>query len=160
MTGPQHYVAAEQLLEHAAAMLDTDVDPSRATELVQRQIAVATLGRAHACSRPGSAPAWDRSTPRNGGMLRPCGQSEHLAALAADLRQYVAMADRYRTASGWSVEVVERSGTPDNSDGQQLRVRYHGFYIADVRTVAELEQWFSLADLEPDGFWPTLSQTG
>jgi len=57
------------------------------------------------------------------------------------------MADRYRTASGWSVEVVERSGTPD---GQQLRVRYHGFYVADVRTVAELEQWIPLADLELD----------
>jgi hypothetical protein len=61
------------------------------------------------------------------------------------------MANRYRTASGWSVEVVERSGTPDNSNGPQLRVRYHGFYVADVRTVAELEQWFPLADLEPDG---------
>jgi hypothetical protein len=61
------------------------------------------------------------------------------------------MADRYRTAGGWSVEVIERSGTPDNTDGQQLRVRYHGFYVADVRTVAELEQWFPLADLEPDG---------
>jgi hypothetical protein len=61
------------------------------------------------------------------------------------------MADRYRTASGWSVEVVERSATPDHSDGQQLRVRYHGFYVADVRTIAELEQYFPLADLEPDG---------
>jgi hypothetical protein len=45
------------------------------------------------------------------------------------------MADRYRTASGWSVEVVERSATPDHSDGQQLRVRYCGFYVADVRIV-------------------------
>lgn len=61
------------------------------------------------------------------------------------------MADRYRAASGWSVEVVQRSGTPDNRDGQQLRVRHHEFYVADVRTVAELEQWFPLADLEPDG---------
>ncbi len=84
-------------------------------------------------------------------MPRPCGRSNYLAALSADLRQYDVMADRYRTASGWSVEVVERSGTPDNRDGQQLRVRYHGFYVADVRTVAELEQWFPLADLEPDG---------
>jgi hypothetical protein len=65
------------------------------------------------------------------------------------------MGDRYRTPSGWSVEVVERSGTPDNSDGQQLRVRYHRFYVADVRTVAELEQWFPLADLEPDGLTVT-----
>jgi hypothetical protein len=29
-------------------MLDADVDPHRAAELVQRQIAVATLGQAHA----------------------------------------------------------------------------------------------------------------
>jgi hypothetical protein len=57
------------------------------------------------------------------------------------------MTDRYRTMSGWTVEVVERSGTPDNSDGQRLRVRYHGFYVADVRTVAELEQYFPLTDL-------------
>lgn len=61
------------------------------------------------------------------------------------------MADRYRTMSGWTVDVVERSGTPNNCDGQQLRIRYHGFYVADVRTVAELEQYFPLTDLEPDG---------
>jgi uncharacterized protein (DUF427 family) len=61
------------------------------------------------------------------------------------------MGDCYRTASGRSVEAVERSGTPDNSDGQQVRVRYNGLYVADVRTVAELEQWFPLADPEHDG---------
>jgi hypothetical protein len=61
------------------------------------------------------------------------------------------MTDRYRTMSGWSVEVIQRSGTPDCSDGQRLRVRYHGFYVADVRTVAELEQYFPLTDLEPEG---------
>jgi len=27
MTGPQHYTAAERLLQHAATMLDADVDP-------------------------------------------------------------------------------------------------------------------------------------
>lgn len=48
MTGPQHYRVAEQLLEHAATMLDADVDPARAAELIQRQTAVATLGQAHA----------------------------------------------------------------------------------------------------------------
>jgi len=64
------------------------------------------------------------------------------------------MPDRYRTASGWGVEVVERSGTPDNSDGQRLRVRYCGFHVADVRTVSELEQWFPLSELEPDRLIP------
>ena len=43
-----HYAAAERLLQHAATMLDADVDPQRTAELVQRQIAVATLGQAHA----------------------------------------------------------------------------------------------------------------
>jgi hypothetical protein len=47
-TGPQHYARAEQLLGHAATMLDTEADPSRAAELIQRQIAIATLGQAHA----------------------------------------------------------------------------------------------------------------
>ena len=41
---PDRHIAAEQLLEHAATMLDADVDPERADELVQRQIAVAALG--------------------------------------------------------------------------------------------------------------------
>jgi hypothetical protein len=36
MTGPEHYLAA---VEHAAAILNADVDPHRAHELVQRQIA-------------------------------------------------------------------------------------------------------------------------
>jgi hypothetical protein len=48
MTGPEHYLAAEHLLEHAATMLAADVDPQRAAELVQGQIAVAALGEAHA----------------------------------------------------------------------------------------------------------------
>ncbi len=143
MTGPEHYAAAERLLEHAATMLDADVGSERAAELVQRQIAVATVGQAHAllaaAAAIGLSARLGRSTNRSGGRLPRCGQGSHLAALCADLRQYGTMVDRYRTASGWSVEVVERSATPDNSDGQQLRVRYHGFYVADVRTVAELE---------------------
>jgi hypothetical protein len=48
MTGPEHYLTAERLLEHAATMLDADVGSERAAELVQRQIAVAALGQAHA----------------------------------------------------------------------------------------------------------------
>jgi hypothetical protein len=47
MTGRQHF-AAEQLLEHAATLLEADVEPERASELVQRQIAVAPHGRARA----------------------------------------------------------------------------------------------------------------
>ena len=71
-------------------------------------------------------------------------------ACAADLGQYGGMADRYRAPGGWTVEVVHLSGTPDRRDGERLRVRQHGFYVADVRSVAELEQWFPLASLEPE----------
>lgn len=60
------------------------------------------------------------------------------------------MPDRYRTPDGWTVEVVQLSGT-HGRDGQWLRVRYRSYFVADVRSVGELEQWFPLADLEPDG---------
>lgn len=60
------------------------------------------------------------------------------------------MADRYRTGDGWSVEVVNLTGTPDRHDGQWLRVYCCNYWVADVRSIAELEQWFPLADLEPD----------
>jgi hypothetical protein len=55
MTGAEHYLAAEQLLEHAATMLDASVAPEHVGELVQRQIAVATLGQAHALLAVASA---------------------------------------------------------------------------------------------------------
>jgi hypothetical protein len=61
------------------------------------------------------------------------------------------MGDRYRTASGWTVEVVELRATPDKHDGTWLKVSRHGFFVALVRTVTELERWFPLADLKPDG---------
>lgn len=35
-----------------------------------------------------------------------------------------------------------------NHDGEWLRVRQYGFWTADVRGVAELVQWFPLAELE------------
>jgi hypothetical protein len=43
------------------------------------------------------------------------------------------------------------SATSDKRDGEWLRVSYRGRWVADVRGVAELEQWFPIADLEPDG---------
>jgi hypothetical protein len=42
------------------------------------------------------------------------------------------------------------SATPDRNDGERLKVTYCGFFVAVVRTVAELEQWFALSDLEPE----------
>jgi hypothetical protein len=60
------------------------------------------------------------------------------------------MPDRYRAPGGWTVEVITLSGTPDKRDGQWLRVALHGVHVADVRSVAELTQWFPLAELEDD----------
>jgi len=54
---------------------------------------------------------------------------------------------KYKTKDRYSVEVVQLADT-GNHDGQWLRVRYHGYYVADVRSVLELESYFPLADLE------------
>jgi len=51
---------------------------------------------------------------------------------------------KYKTKGGYSVEVVQLA------TGDWLRVRHHGFYVADVRTVAELERYFPLSDLEEE----------
>src|SRR5215468_6427441 len=60
------------------------------------------------------------------------------------------MAPKYRTKDGYTVEVVQLSDTSGNHDGEWLRVRYHGFHVADVRSVAELERYFPLDELEAD----------
>jgi hypothetical protein len=55
---------------------------------------------------------------------------------------------KYRTKDGYTVEVIQLAGTSRNRDGQWLRVRYHGYHVADVRSVAELEKYFPLDELE------------
>lgn len=47
--------------------------------------------------------------------------------------------------------MITLTSTPDKHDGQWLRVSFHGVDVADVRTVTELEQWFPLAEPEPEG---------
>jgi len=59
------------------------------------------------------------------------------------------MAERYRTPGGWTVEVVQLA------EGQRLRIRHHGFYVADVVNVDDLARWIPAAQLaqlerEPD----------
>jgi hypothetical protein len=48
MTGPDHYDRAEQLIEHPAAMLDTNLAPEERAELVAHQAAIASMGTAQA----------------------------------------------------------------------------------------------------------------
>jgi hypothetical protein len=72
----------------------------------------------------------------------------------ADLRKDGVVGDRYRAPGGWTVEVVCLAGTPDRHDGEWIRLRYYGFYVADVRSAGELERWFPLASLEPETLAP------
>jgi hypothetical protein len=59
----------------------------------------------------------------------------------ADLRQDGITADRYRTADGWTVEVVQLA------EGDRLRISHHGFYIADALSVDDLARWIPAAEL-------------
>jgi hypothetical protein len=51
------------------------------------------------------------------------------------------MADRYRTPDGWTVEVIHVAA------GDRLRIRHHGFYIADALSVDDLARWIPTAEL-------------
>ena len=80
--------------------------------------------------------------------------------MASDLRHTESMAERWRAADGWTVEVVQLSCTPNHRDGMWLRVKQYSSWVADVRTVAELAQYVELADLEPElGARPLASLT-
>ena len=61
------------------------------------------------------------------------------------------MAPKYRTKDGYTVEVVHLADTSGNHDGEWLRIRYHGYHVTDVRSIAELERYIPLGDLEADG---------
>jgi hypothetical protein len=40
------------------------------------------------------------------------------------------------------------TATRDRHDGESLRVSHHGYWAGYARSVAELERWFDLTDLE------------
>jgi hypothetical protein len=54
MTGPDHFRAAEQPLEHAASMLDPDAAPELRAELLVRQAVTATFAAARSGPRRGN----------------------------------------------------------------------------------------------------------
>lgn len=60
------------------------------------------------------------------------------------------MADRWTAPGGWVVDVIRLSLTGTGRDGTWLRIRRRGYWIADVRTVAEVAAFLPLASLEPD----------
>jgi hypothetical protein len=49
--------------------------------------------------------------------------------------------DCYRTPGSWPVEVVQVAA------GDRLRIRHHGFYVADVANVDDLARWIPAAEL-------------
>jgi hypothetical protein len=58
------------------------------------------------------------------------------------------MSGSWRAPGGWRVQIVRLEGARARPAGEWLRVTQYGWWTADVRTVAELEQWFPLAELE------------
>lgn len=59
------------------------------------------------------------------------------------------MTHLYRSRDGrYTVEVVQLSVTPNRQDGKRIRLKFCGYYVADVRSVAELSEHVDLADLE------------
>jgi hypothetical protein len=48
------------------------------------------------------------------------------------------------------VQIVRLEGTPDHHDETWIRLTQHGWWTADIGSVAELAQWFPLAELEPE----------
>ncbi len=53
------------------------------------------------------------------------------------------LAERYRSPGGWSIQVVQLG---DQASSERLRIRHHGYYIADVSSIAELERWIPPAE--------------
>lgn len=61
------------------------------------------------------------------------------------------MAVRYRSSDGcWEIEVACLTGTPDKHDGERIRLRNYGWYVADVRSITDLERYVPLSDLEDE----------
>ncbi len=68
-------------------------------------------------------------------------ERDPLPSHRTDLRQDEAMADRYSTPGGWTVEVVALA------DGERLRIRHHGYYVADARSVDDPRAGFRRTSL-------------
>ena len=55
---------------------------------------------------------------------------------------------KLRSADGrWRVDLIRLTATSDHRDGAWLRVCRDGFFVAEVRTVAELSEHLDVAEL-------------
>ena len=132
MTGPEHYAAGR------AAAGTRPPAAGRARRRARGAGHLARPGRAR--RRPGTrhlGPGRRDRAQRRPGRARPAGLAQGrgrahdriAASRPPDLRHHVAMGDRYRTADGWSVEVVHLEVTPDRHDGEWIRLRQHGCWV-------------------------------
>jgi len=48
----------------------------------------------------------------------------------------------------WRVDVIRLSCTGDHRDGEVFRISHDGYFIAEVKTVAELSRYLDLSALE------------
>ena len=48
----------------------------------------------------------------------------------------------------WRVDLIRLTATSDHRDGAWLRVHRDGFFVAELRTIAELAAHVDLAELE------------
>jgi hypothetical protein len=56
---------------------------------------------------------------------------------------------RLRSRDGrWKVDLIRLTATSDHRDGEWLRVHHDSYFVAEVRTVAELAAHIDLAELE------------
>jgi len=92
-------------------------------------------------------------------FIRYCHLCSHArlrikALRRSELQAARPLADSYHhTPGGWTVEVVQLV------EGDRLRIRHHGFYVADVANVDDLARWIPAAELaqlerEPDTLIP------
>jgi hypothetical protein len=93
------------------------------------------------------ARSWPSMVPRPG--VRKVTPA--YAPRGSDLGHDRSMPDRYCAPGDWVVQVVELSGTPDRHDGTWIRITRYGTWVADLRSVADIERYVALADLEPEG---------
>ena len=48
----------------------------------------------------------------------------------------------------WRVDLISLSWTGDSRDGSRFRITRNGYFVAEVRTLAELARYVDPADLE------------
>jgi transposase InsO family protein len=83
----------------------------------------------------------------------PCHVAPHLPGtlgqVSVRLKYETFTSVRLKSGDGrWRVDLIRHTATSDHRDGEWLRVHRDGFFVAEVRTVAELGDYVDVAELE------------